>query len=190
MTEDRQGDADERQDVDAHPGAQPQERTSTTARRDRYVGLLVALTLACLIGGATWTLHRVQQERAAQEREHAALAAGREAAAAFTTYDYRHIGDDLDRVASRSTGDFREQFTKALGSLTAAIKKAHGISDGEVVQAGLVRSTSTSSVVIAAVDAKISNNSTQGQTVRRYRLEITLNLVAGDWLIADIQPVA
>jgi Mce-associated membrane protein len=154
------------------------------------VPVVLALLTLALVVGAAWTLVDVQKEREAQDRDAAALAAGREAAVAFTSYDYRHIDDDLDRVASRSTGDFRQQFTKALGALSAAIKKAHGVSRGEVSQAGLVRSSAESAVVMAAVDASITNRSTQGGSTRRYRLQITLALVDGDWLISDISPVA
>lgn len=152
--------------------------------------LLLAAALIAAIGGAGWTLHQVEEERAADQRESAALAAGREAAVAFTSYDYRHIDDDLDRVAEHATGKFREQFTKALGALTEAIKKARGVSEGKVTQAGLVRATPAAAVVIAAVDAQITNKETEGPTMRRYRLQITLNLVDDQWLIADIEPVA
>jgi Mce-associated membrane protein len=165
-------------------GVSQRRRTTRVA-----TALLVAAVLASLTGAA-WTLRDVRHERDDQERDRSVLAAGREAAVAFTSYDYRHIGDDLDRVATRSTGEFREQFTKALGALTAAIKKAHGVSEGQVLQAGILRSSNESAVVIAAVDAEITNRETKGPSVRRYRLQITLNLVDEDWLIADIKPVA
>lgn len=158
-------------------------------RRSWRAPLLAVVTLA-LLAGAAWTAVDVRRERDAQDRDAAALSAGREAAVAFTSYDYRHIDDDLDRVASRSTGDFRQQFTKALGALTAAIKKAHGVSRGEVTQAGLVRSSADTAVVMAAVDASITNRSTQGTSTRRYRLQVTLTLVDDAWLISDISPVA
>ncbi|MEZ0579431.1 hypothetical protein [Nocardioides sp. MH1] len=175
---------------DAEAEAEATADPAASRSRRLWVPLVVALVALLLVAGAAWTAVAVRKEQQAQDRDDDALAAGREAAVAFTSYDYRHIDDDLDRVASRSTGDFRQQFTKALGALSAAIKKAHGVSLGEVSQAGIVRSTDDTAVVIAAVDATITNRSTQGESTRRYRLQITLNLVDDDWLISDISPVA
>ncbi|MCL2542264.1 MAG: hypothetical protein FWE71_07390 [Nocardioidaceae bacterium] len=157
--------------------------------RGLFAAVLVLALLVALVA-AGWTLRDVRREHTSHQRDTAALAAAREAAVAFTSYDYRHIGSDLNRVADRSTGRFRQQFTKALGALTQAIKKAHGVSHGDVTEAGLVRSTDTTAVAIAAVDASITNSSTKGPSTRRYRLQITLERVDGDWLISDISPVA
>lgn len=179
----------ERSMSDAEPEPEAPVTSAPPSRRSWMTPLLAVIALA-LVAGAVWTAVDVRREQDAQDRDAAALSAGREAAVAFTSYDYRHIGDDLDRVASRSTGDFRQQFTKALGALTAAIRKAHGASRGEVTQAGLVRSSDDTAVVMAAVDASITNRSTRGTSTRRYRLQITLTLVDDAWLISDISPVA
>jgi Mce-associated membrane protein len=155
-----------------------------------WMRLVTAILVAVLLAGAAWTAKDVVDQRSDERLNASALAAGRDAAVAFTSYDYRHINQDLDRVTSESTGTFRQQFSKALGALTAAIKQAHGVSRGTVTQAGLVRSSAAAAVVIASVDAQITNSATRGVTLRRYRLQITLNRVAATWLIADIQPVA
>lgn len=155
-----------------------------------WAGPLVALALVAAVAGAVWTGVGVRAERDADARERAALAAGREAAVAFTSYDYRRIEEDLDRVSAMSTGKFREEFTKALGALTGAITKARGVSEGQVNQAGVVRMHRDSAVVIAAVDATITNKQAKGPSLRRYRLQITLTRDADEWLISDISPVA
>lgn len=153
-------------------------------------GIVLALMTAVVVACAAWTLRDVHRTQVSQDRQETALAEARAAAVAFTSYDYRHIDQDLERVANQSTGTFRTQFSKALGALTGAIRKAHGVSRGTVVQAGLVRSTSTTAVAIAAVNATITNRSLPTPSVRRYRLQITLARVDSDWLISDIAPVA
>lgn len=169
----------------------PEHTDEKSPRRHRNAMLvLVVVALLAALTAAGWTLRDVTQERESADRDRAVLAAGREAAVAFTSYDYRHIDEDLDRVTGKSTGEFRDQFTKALGALTAAIKKARGVSTGEVTHAGIVRISNTSAVIIAAVDAQITNKDTKGPSMRRYRLQITLNRVDEDWLIANIEPVA
>jgi Mce-associated membrane protein len=158
-------------------------------RRALWTGFAVLVVLAAL-AGAAWTGLQVRQERTADDDRAQALSVARQAAVAFTSYDAEHIDEDLDRVRQMSTGDFRDQFTKALGALTGAIRKAHGVSKGEVSQAGLIRSSDSTAVVIAAVDATIANKQTQQPSLRRYRLEITLTRVDDAWLISDISPVA
>ena len=173
----------------AGPAGQP------VAPDDRRPGrvlrtLLVVVVVLAALAGAAWTGWQVRQERAADDDRAQALSVARQAAVAFTSYDAQHIDADLDRVRQMSTGDFRDQFTKALGALTGAIKKADGVSKGEVTQAGLIRSTGSTAVVIAAVDATITNKQTRQPSLRRYRLQITLTLVDDRWLISDISPVA
>ena len=171
----------------------PPDRVETPAPpRSRHLlgTALVAVLLLAALAGAGWTGWQVRQERAADDDRAQALSVARQAAVAFTSYDARHIDEDLDRVRDMSTGDFRDQFTKALGALTGAIRKAHGVSEGEVTQMGLIRSSDSTAVVIAAVDATITNKETQKPSLRRYRLQITLTLVDDKWLISDISPVA
>ncbi|HWJ80782.1 MAG TPA: hypothetical protein VNS55_00990 [Nocardioides sp.] len=158
--------------------------------RARVRTALAAVVVLGAVAGAGWTGWQVREERSADDGTAAALSVARQAAVAFTSYDHRHIDEDLERVTDISTGDFREEFTKALGALTGAIRKAHGVSEGEVTQAGVVSSSDRTTVVIAAVDATITNKQTEKPSLRRYRLQITLTLVDGAWLVSDIAPVA
>lgn len=153
------------------------------------VGVLTLLVVLALVAAA-WTGLKVRDERHRDQAASGALAAGRSAAVAFTSYDYRHLDADLNAVADRSTGKFRQQFTKALGALTQAIKSAHGVSVGRVTYAGLVAHTDRTADVIAAVDASITNTAATTPTTRRYRLKITLDHSSGSWLISDIAPVS
>lgn len=113
--------------------------TSPTGPTDgRWLLPAVALTAIAAVVAAVWTGLAVRSERNADEADRAALAAGRDAAVAFTSYDHRNLDEDLARVTDMATGDFRDEFTAALGELTAAIEDAEGVSVGEVTQAGLV----------------------------------------------------
>lgn len=163
--------------------------TSETRTR-RWVALLAGATLAASLAGAAWTGQEVREERTSDARERSALAAGREAALAFTSYDHARIEEDLERVSAMSTGRFREEFAKALGALTGAITKAEGVSESSVNHAGIVRMHEDSAVVLAAVDATITNKETKEPSLRRYRLQITLARDDESWLISDISPVA
>lgn len=188
---------DEKDDpaVDESPLAEGPEPTEEADRRmSRPLVVLSAVVLVVLliasVTAAVLTGREVQERRHADAVGRSALAAGRDAAVAFTTYDYRRLDTDLSRVTERSTGTFRTQFTSALGALTEAIKQAHGVSSGHVVFAGLLRHSADSAVVVAAVDASITNSSTPQPSTRRYRLQITLDHSSGSWLISQIAPVA
>jgi Mce-associated membrane protein len=150
---------------------------------------LAGLVVAAVLAGAVLTVVQVRGRMADETADRSALEAGRQAAVSFTSYDYRHLDTDLNRVASRSTGRFRQQFTHALGALTEAIRKAKGVSKGVVQYAGLVSRQQDRAVVIAAVDAQVTNTATADPTQRRYRLRIVLDHSTGRWLISDVSPV-
>jgi Mce-associated membrane protein len=174
------------------PGSDPDDAPPTRQVRElpRWSLVLVALLTVVLVGGAGWTGLQVHQAHQAAAADDAALAAGREAAVVFTSYDYRHLGADLRRVEDMSTGRFRDQFTTAMGTLTEAITHADGVSVGRVVYAGLRERKHDRAVVLAAVDATVNTSMSTRPSIRRYRLQITLDGGSGRWLIADIAPVA
>lgn len=163
--------------------------TGWARRIPSVTSILAALLAVGLLAGAGWTGLEVRQVRQDNAADDAALDAGREAAVAFTSYDYRHLGEDLRRVEDMSTGRFRDQFTEAMGSLTESISSAKGVSVGRVVYAGLRERSENTAVVLAAIDASITNTSSPRPSTRRYRLQITLNDETGRWLIADVAPV-
>jgi Mce-associated membrane protein len=162
---------------------------AAAAGRPTWLAPVLVLLLVLAAAGAVWTGVQVRDVRAEHRADSAALAAGRTAATDFTSYDYRHLDDDLGRVTAMSTGTFREQFSKALGALTQAIQQAKGVSVGRITHAGLTRRTGDTAVVVAAVDATITNSSTTEPSIRRYRLQITLDHSTGSWLISDVTPV-
>lgn len=172
------------------PASPPTSPPTMPSRGRRWLALLVAIVVLALVAGAVWTLLQVRDRRASSAADEAALDAGRQAAVAFTSYDHRHLDEDLGAVSDLATGKFREQFTAALGTLTQAIEKAKGVSVGRVTYAGLKERTDDEAVVLAAVDASITNRTNPKPSIRRYRLQITLTDESGDWLISDITPVA
>jgi len=159
-----------------------------TGPRTWLVALIGVLAIAA-VAGAIWTGLAVRGTQHDNAADRDALAAGRTAATAFTSYDYKQLDRDLDHVAAMSTGTFKKQFTDALGALTAAIKKAKGVSVGTVTYVGLQSRKDGNAVVIAAVDAAITNSSTPTASTRRYRLQISLDDASGAWLISAIKPV-
>jgi Mce-associated membrane protein len=175
--------------LEPSPGGAERGPERTSRRGAVVTGLLVVAMLVC-VAGAGWTARSVRAERAQDRADTAALAAGRDAAVAFTSYDYQRLDDDLARVAAMSTGTFKQQFSDALAALTDAIKAAEGVSEGRIVYAGLKSRRGDVAVVLVAANASITNNSSTETSTRRYRLQITLNRASGSWLISDIAPVA
>lgn len=171
-------------------GEEPDRHTPRRWAASRHLGILLVIALLACGVGTLMTSQKVHDRSQRQDEERAALAAGRTAAVAFTSYDYRHLHQDLGRVQDMSTGPFRKQFTSALSALTDGISAAHGVSVGTVVDAGLVTSDPDRVVVMAAVDAVVRNTASTSASTRRYRLKITLSHDSGSWLISDIAPVS
>lgn len=167
----------------------------------RVLDVVLALAVVATLASAAFTVVQVRRHHDSSSTpsaasaastpagRRAALAAGRAAAVAFTSFDYRHLGRDTDWVIDHATGRFRDKFAKAVAELNPEIRKAHGISVGHVVEAGLERSTADTAVMIAAVDARVTNDASPTPGIRRYRLAITLVRVDGRWRTSQIQPV-
>ncbi|HEX4190018.1 MAG TPA: hypothetical protein VHZ06_03420 [Marmoricola sp.] len=159
------------------------------SRRSPWPVAMLVLVMLLAVAGAVVTGVKVHHLQADHRADRQALEVGRSAATEFTSYDYQHLDTDLGRVTDLSTGTFRKQFTAALGALTQAIKQAKGVSNGQIAYAGLTRRDGDTAVVVASVDATITNSSTTTPSIRRYRLQITLDHSTGSWLISDITPV-
>lgn len=162
-------------------GAAPVRRSGRVMRR---VLAVVVLLAAAAVGVLGWQLHAAQQIRA---RHAAILTAAEQEAVNFTTLDYRHLDADLARVVAGATGTFRTEFQAKLGQLKTLITSNKAISQGHVLQAGIVSDSPTSARVVLAVDSTVHNSTDPGGSQRHYRLEVDLQRVNGRWLTSNLQ---
>lgn len=143
--------------------------------------LLVAATVFAVTYGLADSHHR-----AVSAAERAATTAARQDAVYVSSYDYRSLPQAFGRVTANATGSFKDDFAKTSKALEPTITKAKATAVG-TVQDIAVQSGSTSTVVLLAfVDQKLTTGaSTTPQTITN-RLVITMSRQHGRWLMSNV----
>ena len=163
----------------------PDASSAVPVRRRVALAVLAALTVAALVGVGVLA-PRISSASTRDSQRADVLHAARQAAVNFTTLDYRHLDRDLGRVLRGSTGDFRKQFQAGSKNLTSLVTANKAVAKGEVLDAGLVSSDSDSAVVLVVADSRVVNTASPKGEQRHYRLQLSLVLHEGQWLVSDL----
>jgi Mce-associated membrane protein len=148
-------------------------------------GLVTATVLTTT--AAVWLSVQVYEQRQADQRRQDILAAARQSALNFTSLDYRHYDRDSGNVLKGATGDFKEQFAAQTAELTKLVAQNKSVSEGQVLEAGIVRSDERSARVQVVADSKVTNVAVPKGEARTYRLQLDLVLENGRWLTSDVE---
>ncbi|MFD2685506.1 hypothetical protein ACFS5L_11760 [Streptomyces phyllanthi] len=156
-------------------------------RRGRVLsaGLAAATVLTTVL--SVWLALGLSEQHAADQRRQDILAAARQSALNFTSLDYRHYDRDSGNVLKGATGDFKKQFAAQTEELTALVAENRSVSEGQVLEAGVVRSDERSARVLVVADSKVTNTAVPEGEARTYRLQLDLVLKDGRWLTSDVE---
>ncbi|MFC3574516.1 hypothetical protein ACFOZ0_14790 [Streptomyces yaanensis] len=157
--------------------------------KGRGRALLAALVAATVLttAAAVWLGMRLADQRAVEHRRQDVLAAARQSALNFTSLDYRHYARDSGNVLKGATGDFRKQFAAQTQELTKLVARNKSVSEGQVLEAGIVRSDEHSARVLVVADSKVTNTAVPEGQARTYRLQLDLVREHGRWLTSDVE---
>ncbi|MCK8434861.1 hypothetical protein G3I77_18070 [Streptomyces sp. D2-8] len=136
---------------------------------------------------AVWLGFQTIEQRAAEQRRQEILAAARQSALNFTSLDYRHYDRDSENVLKGATGDFKKQFAAQTAQLTKLVAGNKSVSEGQVLEAGIVRSDARSARVLVVADSKVTNTAVPDGEARTYRLQLDLVHQGGRWLTSDVE---
>ncbi|MEW2396042.1 hypothetical protein [Streptomyces sp. NPDC046862] len=153
--------------------------------RARTVGLVVATVLTTVL--AIWLSLQLHEQRGAEQRRQDILAAARQSALNFTSLDYRHYDRDSGNVLEGATGDFKKQFAAQTRQLTELVARNKSVSEGQVLDAGIVRSDGRSARVLVVADSEVTNTAVPKGEARTYRLQLDLVRQGGRWLTSDVE---
>ncbi|WP_034270313.1 hypothetical protein [Haloechinothrix halophila] len=155
-----------------------------TARRGRGLVLVLALLAVVSLGaagtfGVLWWSERGQDTQRGE-----VLALAERIAVDVTTYDYRKIEQNFDRVVSQSTEKWAEVYRDERSEqLAEVIVDGKATSEGTVRDAGIAELTEDKAVVIAFVDQTITNVHTPQPRIDRNRMRLVLRKVDDEWLL-------
>jgi Mce-associated membrane protein len=167
-------------------------KSSIVSPRRAVTVLIVPMLLGALLLGvvAQQNIASANAIEARGSSRDAVVDVAREAAVAFTSYDYRSLDRSFSRLAALATKDFDEQFVQASTQLKPLIAKKKASSTGRVLAVSVLKEpSSTSAAVLVAADATVRNTDVPRGAVQRFRLRIELRQVGGKWLVKEITPV-
>ena len=144
------------------------------------VGLLLVLALAAL------AVQAVRYDRDDDRREDA-LRAATQSALNLTSIDNREFDADVARVLAGSTGAFKTDFETRSKDLEAVLTENQVVSQGKVIEAGLVRSDERTATALVVVDSEVRNTAAPEGRVNTYRMRLELELVDGRWLTSQLE---
>jgi Mce-associated membrane protein len=168
---------------------EPSDGAPAGGRRDRLrlallasaVGLVLLLVAALYLG---FQLRSQAQDEAARRD---ALAAARQSALNLTSIDKDNFADDVASVIDGATGEFRSDFAARADDLERLLTENEVVADGEVLEAGIVRSDRRSATALVVVDSTVSNTQTPDGRVNSYRMKLELEKVGDRWLTSVLE---
>ncbi|MEU3381595.1 hypothetical protein AB0E64_31880 [Streptomyces caelestis] len=148
-------------------------------------GLVAATVITTAL--ALWLALGLHEQWETDQRRQGILAAARQSALNFTSLDYRHYDRDSANVLAGATGEFKKQFTAQTDQLTKLVAQNKSVSEGQVLEAGIVRSDENSARVLVVADSKVTNTAVPEGEARTYRLQLDLVHKDGRWLTSDVE---
>ncbi|WP_234439701.1 hypothetical protein [Streptomyces bicolor] len=158
---------------------------TVTTSRAMTAGLIAATILTTAL--SIWLTLGLYGHREADQRRQDILAAARQSALNFTSLDYRHYDRDSANVLAGATGDFKKQFAAQTKQLTDLVDQNKSVSEGQVLEAGIVRSDDNSARVLVVADSKVTNTAVPQGEARTYRLQLDLVHRDGRWLTSNVE---
>ncbi|SDD03409.1 Mce-associated membrane protein [Nocardioides lianchengensis] len=123
-----------------------------------------------------------------QERLAAVVEAATAESNALLNITHEDPQASFDAVLAGATGEFRDQFEKAVSAVSKSLKENRSVQESDVVWTGVVAADADSATVAVAASGTVTNKLLEGkQDARNYRLQLELVLEDGAWLTRDLQ---
>ena len=155
------------------------------------VVLVLVLALPVVLAGALWLwqARELDQAQDAQAEDRAAVNAATALTLAWASVDHRKVDEYVESVRSGATGDFLQEFENAEPFLRQTLKDNKSVQVPTIPKEGaaLLERSGDDARVIVAMDAAVSNKQTKRPQARQYRLQVTLQKEAGEWLVSGLE---
>jgi Mce-associated membrane protein len=147
---------------------------------------VLAVLLALVLAGGGWAAVQARDAHQRAQRDQAVLAAARQTAVNFLSLDYRTYDRDMQNVVSGATGALKQQFASQSKQLSALVAQNKSVSQGQVIEAGILRADNGSAKVLVVADSQVQNTQIPKGQTRNYRLQLDLTRSGGRWLTSDL----
>ncbi|WP_225727735.1 MULTISPECIES: hypothetical protein [unclassified Nocardia] len=152
------------------------EDAATGRSRAAHVAVLAAcavLTLL-LVTGAGVSVYFTRTEAKDEARRAEYTQTARQAVINLTTIHADSAKQDIDRILSVASGEFRSEFDKRVDPFASIVQQAKVVSNGEVVEAAIESEDDDSARVLVAAKQTLTNAGDPGPQTRNYRFRVTV----------------
>lgn len=117
------------------------------------------------------------------------LAAAQSDVSALFSYDYRKLDDYAAATKQATTEKFGAEFAKTVAAIKPQQLSQQAVAKAAVTDAAVKDATATTAHVLLFVDTTTTTKGASTPSVQRTRVQLTLQLVAGHWLVDDVEAV-
>ena len=166
--------------AEAGTGRDAVAQAAAAPRRRRLLLGLCAAGLLLLLALALLAVQLVRYEQR-EDRRDAALRAAKQSALNLTSIDNESFDEDVQLVLDGATGAFRTDFEARSKDLKQILTENKVVSEGKVIEAGLVRFDPRNATALVVVDSTVRNTAAPEGRVNTYRMQLELELRDGEW---------
>ncbi|WP_406269685.1 hypothetical protein OH799_27125 [Nocardia sp. NBC_00881] len=176
----------------AEAAAAPADEKENSGRRVPQLLALgaAALLVLALVCGATLSVFAVRsaEQRDAHRDEYVQTA--RQAVVNLTTIRADSAKQDIDRILSLASGEFKTEFDGRVDPFTSIVQQAKVVSNGEIVAAALESDDDRSARVLVAAKQTLTNAGQAEPQTRYYRFRVTVTRGDAGLSVSDVEFVA
>jgi len=160
-------------------------------RAPAWLAAVLVVLLLAVAGLDGWLLTHQPTAGSKSEREHA-LSTAKTAVPLILSYDYRHFDSDVSAARGRLTGRAVQDYVQAMAkTIKPTATKVHAVVQAQTDGAGVEAVSGDGKQVTAVVfgEQKVSNTSLTAPRIDLFRVRVTLDLVAGQWLVSKFDQI-
>lgn len=169
------------------------DKAARTRRRSapRILALAVsALLVLALVCGATLSVFAMRSAHERDERRAEYVQTARQAIVNLTTIRADSAKQDIDRILSLASGEFKTEFDGRVDPFTSIVQQAKVVSSGEIVESALESDDDRSARVLVAAKQTLTNAGQAEPQTRYYRFRVTVSRGDSGLTVSDVEFVA
>ncbi|MGW0248169.1 hypothetical protein ACWDYH_16225 [Nocardia goodfellowii] len=167
----------------------PESTGKPGAGRIVALAACAVLVLALMVGAGV-SIYLTHNNSVREDRRTEYVQAARQAVLNLTTIRADSAKEDVDRILATASGKFKTEFDGRVDPFLQIVQQAKVVSNGEIIEAALVRDDENSATVLVAAKQTLTNaGSTEPQT-RFYRFRITVNRTDSGMSASNVEFVA
>ncbi|MGW5439810.1 hypothetical protein [Nocardia asteroides] len=167
--------AAESEDVTVQLAASEPAETAPRARGHVFALAAAIVLVLALVAGAGYTAFTAYSVNREEDLRAQYTETARQAVLNLTTIRAQTAKEDIDRILSVASGDFKTEFDGRVDPFMDVVKQANVVSNGEVVESGIVTADADSAQVLVAAKQTVSNNGSPEPQSRQYRFRVTVS---------------